>query len=253
MCFRILDDGVDCRMRVAFYLFTVISDSSLQRKSVVVCQSLMRGRFVSLQCFEAGWTMLKRAFPARLSQVIILQPDKRGTLLDLYSTKLQRLLYEIFGPHMAIPVTIEHENQAADTLEAWDISKSCIPVNMGGLWTYDNLFDWKNHIMESDTAPVSGSSLLNIGLGEDDDPERSEELSKARNALYSRRAYRRRKVKEEDAEEEAARVTAENAVLVRENQRLQALFERATASVQSLKVDDSEEPDQAHQKDDGKY
>jgi hypothetical protein len=158
---------------------------------------------------------------------------------------MQRGLFEIFGHHIAIPVQIENENQAADALEPLGIPRSCIPVNLGGLWTYDRLFDWKNHIMESDTAPVSGSSLLNIGLGEDDDPERFEELSKARNALYSRRAYRRRKAKEEDAEEEAARVKAENASLVAENQRLEALHERATAYVQSLEVDDSEDPDQA--------
>lgn len=106
---------------------------------------------------------------------------------------------------------------------------------------YDRLLEWQRIVKVSDSDPPASMSLLAMAQSNNgtlDDYKRAKELSKARNALYARRAYQKRKAKEEELELEVQHLETNQAALWADNKRLELLYQEAMAIVCSLKDHD---------------
>ena len=230
-------DPIDERLRAAFFIFTLVgAHSSTQRDGIVLIHNNINVKLVSLQFCQVMLEILNRATPMRVSKCIILRShaEQPGSMGDEFNTRLCQIYAKLFGASVPHLVSVRPGATGAQELqERFAIPESCVPIDMGGLWTYDKLMEWRSTLISTDADPPASLTLLATARASPiaENSERAEELSKARNALYARRAYRRKKAKEVEIEQELRRLEAERAVLESENQRLESLYQNALSVV----------------------
>ena len=226
----------DSRIRVIFYLCTVSNDFEAQTQGIKVIQTMSQPS-LPFPLMKILLEMLQRSIPIRVSKVVCVKSEAhhRGSIASFYSKKLATTLSEMFGPGVPHVVTVSDARLASAHLEGMAITRDCIPMELGGTWSYQQLFEWQNHVIISQkSAPVSTLTLISTSDAGTDNPEREEELSRARNALYSRRSYQKKKAKENVLEDEKKGLEEVNARLRQENVRLERLMAHANAVLEAF-------------------
>jgi len=239
-----LPDGTSelSQIRTAFYMGTVANYPEAQTKGIHIIQSIARQPLMSFHLTMILLGMMHKVLPIRISKIVCVKSDVRDrrSLANFYSHKIGTAMSNMFGESVATVVNVTEERQTSAYLEAFDIPRSSIPVEMGGEWTYEHLFEWQQHASTvTRNTPVSSSSLLSSGdmsNRSSSDSQREDELSSARNALYSRRSYHRRKAMENEIEVERDELEKEHSRLVLENERLKNLLAQAHEVLNSLKA-----------------
>ena len=237
--------SLECRLRVSFYLYSVASDIPAQTIGVSVIRlltdnppSMSVPRF---QVAQKSFTMTKEAMPVRLRTVVLLdlQTNDIGKLATFCMNRVSSMLGSLLQKQMPFRVTVRAAAEAAHDLRQMGIPSDVLPVNHGGTWTHDRLFEWKQVVQEEDDIGrllkvpwIADSSHHN---NNDNNPQGDK--TKEVNALYAKRAYHKRKIKASEDTEEAKRLKVENERLKQENALLESLLQQA-ADVVALAGDD---------------
>lgn len=242
---KLTGDFTSSIIRTVFYLSTVANhaEAKASNPGITILNSIDRRPFVSHQLIAVLLKMLKRAFPIKISMILCVKFEtstEGGSSGELNTKEIWDSVTKVLGSDMLKLIKVKEESQACEYIEAYGIPKHCVPVDFGGEWTYDQILDWQQYAtVATRAAPVPTSSLLHSVDGSVPDHIRENELARARNALYSRRAYQRRKAKQTSIEEEKRAEEAINMRLKEENRRLQSLLDEANAIIRSLKTDKS--------------
>ena len=237
---KVEGDPVDQRLRIAFYVFSVVSGShAAQRDGVTIIHNNIDQKILSVQSLLLVLEIVHHAMPLRVAQSVILRSssESRGSASDIVNTKLYQTYAKCFGNSVPQMITVNNKRTCAKLLaESLAIPLSCCPVELGGEWTYDRISEWQTTIALYDTDPPASVTLLapSRASSASEFRERAEELSKARNALYARCSYRKRKAKETELEKEVHQLEAEQSFLRSENQILESLYQQALAVIMSL-------------------
>lgn len=238
---RLQGENAEACIRTVFYLCTVANRLDLQSRGVYIIHRMTKHPLFPFHVTMLLLQMIKRAFPIKISKVICITSNQEdlltSNLTKAYVRTIRNTVCSFFGQDVQQTVSVTDDKDAMKHLQALDIPKECVPTDLGGEWTYDKLFAWRNALPPiNHNAPISTSVFIKTSDGGSDSSVLdSAELNRARNALYSRRSYQKRKAQQNEVEEERNQLEAEKARLTEENQRLEGLYATAVSMVESLK------------------
>lgn len=240
---KVQGDPIDEKMRTLFYVFTILGgDKSVQRDGVILIQNKMSEKVVSIPSMMMQLEVVQRALPVSISKFVVVKSNnvERGSLSDMAHTRLFQHGLRLFGAaatHLIVSDTIA--NVANVFTSELAIPPTSIPVELGGQWTVDQLMEWRVRVGVAVQAsdPPPSSSVLRARASSHDATEeggessQDEERMRLRNALYARRAYRKKKTKETELEQQARELEAERDRLLAQQRQLEYLMEQAVAIV----------------------
>lgn len=238
---RLQGENSEACIRTVFYLCTVANRLDLQSRGINIIHRMTQHPLFPFRLTMLLLQMIKRAFPIKVSKVICITSAQeevaKGNLTKAYVRTIRNTVCSFFGQDVQQTVSVEKDRDAMTKLQALDIPKECVPTDLGGEWTYDKLFAWQSALPPTNhNAPISTSVFIKTSDGGSDSSVLdSAELNRARNALYSRRSYQKRKAQQNEVEEERNQLEEENLRLADENQRLEGLYATAVSMVESLK------------------
>ena len=220
---------MESRMRVVFYLCSMASDKSAQtvglrgiRLVPTTEVAFTKPRLNNARLFL---TMTRDALPVRFRGMLILDLEKDGMhrLMNLGFNQFSTLFNAFLNLQDRFKLPIADVLDAAETLKEHGVPPDAVPVDHGGSWNYDQMFDWKRVVAEQDdVAKYVKIPWIMVDANPDDDK------TKQVNALYARRAYHKRKLKLDQNQEEVKRLRTENERLRNENAFLESLLQQAS-------------------------
>lgn len=242
-------EPIDQKLKAAFHICVQLgAHSSAQKDGVFMIHNNVNQKWHSLESLGVLIEMIHRATPVKIAKCAILRSDseERGSTADIVNTKLHQTYVRLLGSDVPNFLNIRDISTGAKRLEEeFEITGAHVPNDLGGQWSYEHLMEWQTSIGSTDSDPPASMAFLtnNSSSSYGDDKERAEDLSKARNALYARRAYQKRKAKEAETQQEVHRLQQVQAVLRRDNQRLNYFMNQALAAVALFKsAEESKKP-----------
>ena len=234
--------SLDSFLRVLFFLGTRATDTEAQSKGVTVIRLISTGHGEPhlsrdfLQTAQMAWKMGKEALPYRVERAIFLKEDAaKGSAVQLYLRHIVNFVMKIFQSDMAVTVPVSSPTCAAETLtKTLGIARDAIPVSHGGTWAHSRLGEWK--IAQSANERGLQASLVSVlaSTAAESDKLRLPEIQ----AVQYRKAYKKRRIRESNLEQDAKRLRIDNERLKTENAFLSALFDQVMDVVALVEPDD---------------
>lgn len=233
--YMLINHGVACpqpleaRARVVFFLGSMATDKAAQTCGLRVIRLVPSKEvaFSNRQLADAQViaTMMQSTLPIKLRGVLIvdLQP-KNGMsgLVDLGLNQINSSFRALFHGQDSCMVSVSNVAQAAEKLQVLGVPPDALPLDHGGCWSYDKIFDWKRVLGEQDDV----TRYVKIPWVVDTNPADEDKIKEV-NALYARRAYQKRKVKQAQTQKEVRRLRTENERLRKDNAVLESLLQQA--------------------------
>jgi hypothetical protein len=180
-----------------------------------------------LQAQRLAWRMVKEALPMRPRSSIFFQRGEKGNLQHSFSHCLQQSVFGIFGKGLIELVQVHSAKEAAAHFVEKGLPTEVLPAHHGRTWSYTSLFDWKTVVQtEDDIGKFVKIPWLQEGLLSED-----RSRYKDMNALYARRSYQRRKLRDSEATDTVKDLQDDNERLKHENAQLEHLLQQAVAIV----------------------
>lgn len=226
--------SVESRLRVCFYIGAVASDKWAQTVGLrgirLVPDTEVAVSRSRLQTAKALGFLLKEAMPVKFRGVLLLDFEQSGMnrIINVGFNQIATLFSSILNLQERLTVSISSVSQAAEKLQTYGVPPDALPVSHGGTFTFDKMFDWKRVVSSQDDV----AQYVKIPWIVETAPD--EEKTKKVNALYARRAYHKRKLKQEQNQEEAQRLKIENERLKKDNAFLESLVQQASQIASAL-------------------
>ena len=164
------------------------------------------------------------ALPVKFRGVLLLDLEQSGMdrIINVGFNQIAAIFSSLLNLQERMTVSISSVAQAAEKLHGYGVPPDALPVSHGGTFKYDKMFDWKRVLSAQDDV----AQYVKIPWIVETAPD--EEKTKEVNALYARRAYHKRKLKQEQNQEEAKRLKTENERLKKDNAFLESLVQQAS-------------------------
>lgn len=237
------------RSRISFFIVNAIAscaDSQTKGVTAIETSPPPTAGLSTKRLREArlNYTLVRDAFPVKIKQILHLEREvgEKGSIVTAFQNCQAKALSAVFGVHLLQPLRVREYSETAQALEDHHgISRNCVPISHGGLWTFDKILEWEAISQKAGTASANASLLapelkkaavsklhkIDDGAESEDDAAKEAIHVKASNAFYARRSYQKKMLKQRQTEEESQRLRTEHAALVNETIRLQTLMYQA--------------------------
>ena len=251
--------------RALFYTSTAIGDVQAETSGIYVIKTVTPQLFLRRRTNKGRvWEFVRKAFPLRIRQVFLLgrETSQMSDCLIRFSVGMVKMVTEFFLGSPPVYVSDMDIQGAYATMLDHGVAEQCIPYFLGGRWDLRGVpLDRGTILVPSPLPSASPSALRPVSSNKDADtkPKRKrgrppkdtsivctddlreecdgyEEFTKKRNALYSRRLYRKKRREQDELESKVQGLSAENERLKREGCRLEGLI--ADARLQIAFADD---------------
>ena len=250
--------------RATFFISAAYQDAEWETKGVYMVKTLCPQLFLRRRKNKGRvWEFVRTALPIRLQKIFLLTLQSSGMSDCLIRTSMNmvRLVLEFFLGHSPVYICDNKKQEAYDKMISCGIPPECIPYFLGGEWDMQGAPYLQGNPLQSLLVPAHGDARPSVSSQQElpAEPKRKrgrppkvlmeestedlkfeyegdEDFSKKRNALYSRRLYRKRKEKFDDLQESKQRLNSENERLRNENDWLEGLI--VDAKLQVAFVDD---------------
>lgn len=242
------------RFRVGFFLLTVCTDEEAQRNGITFIRCLQTDTSVryppptnaNLRLASDMWQCTFEAMPVKVDQILLLESktNKKGdTLFHLFLKHRGRVIAKLIGLSSTQAVEVDSVSQAHETLKHYGIPRACLPTTHGGTWTHDRVMEWTEYAFankikassqqdENQDDSVAHDEDFSVNQVSVSSTEQSgRKRNRKTNAKRCRIAYSKRKQRENEIQEDAARLRAEHDTLLTEHMRLQALVQQALDTI----------------------
>lgn len=241
---------MDCRERVLFAFCTLCSDEEAQENGITYIRLLSPESALPsptkerIRLAKYIWNLSKTAFPLKVGKVLMLEPETspKGQLTRLFYQRVASIIGDLVGIDRPQTVRVKSASQAYQKLKTFGIPRECVPVDHGGSWK-GRVLDWtKSQTTNAETKPKSTPKRHREESPSDSDESNASpkpdtvnsQGNRSNNAIYCARAYDKRKRKHVELQENAMRLQSEHDGLLRDNTRLQILFQQAMSVISSI-------------------
>jgi hypothetical protein len=144
---RMVDEtlcSVESRLRTVFYWYQVASENPVSQSEGIISMNLVVHGHMNMRNLAASISLLNHAVPLRLYSIHLMCPPQGRKFMNQIIPGLVQLL----GKYVLMKATNIHEAETKeefiDKLQKHGISRDSIPAELGGLWTYDGIYEqWK--------------------------------------------------------------------------------------------------------------
>lgn len=252
--------------RALYYMVTVTGDAETETSGVYVIKAISPELFLRRRTKGRNWEIIRKALPVRVRQVFLLgrRTSHMTDTLIRFSVGMMKIVSEFFLGSPPEYISDLNVQEALETMTSYGIPHQCIPCFLGGGWDMRGIpIDPGTDLAPSPLPSASGSTdaLCPVSSNNESDakPKRKrgrppkdtsivctddlreecdgyEEFTKKRNALYSRRLYRKKRQEQDELQRKVQMLSDENLRLKREGGRLEGLI--ADAKLQIAFADD---------------
>uniref|UniRef100_A0A7S3L468 BZIP domain-containing protein n=1 Tax=Amphora coffeiformis TaxID=265554 RepID=A0A7S3L468_9STRA len=244
--------------RAIFFVSAALQSAEWETKGVHVIKTLTP-QFLLRRRNKKGrlWEIVRTALPMRVRKVFLLtlQSSRMSDGLIQTTANMASLVSEFFLGHSPTCIFESKKEDAYIKLISCGVPPVCIPYFLGGEWDMQGVPYLQGSPLQSLLGPTQRSARSSVFSQEESGatkPKRKrgrppkvlvkestedlkvegdEDFSKKRNALYSRRLYRKRKEKYDELQQSQEKLNLENDRLRKENEWLEGLIVDAKLQV----------------------
>lgn len=252
--------------RALYYMVTVKGDAEAETNGFYLIKAISPQFFLRRRTKGRNWEFIRKALPVRIQQVFLVgrRTSHMTDNLVRCSVAMMKMVSEFFLGSPPEYISDLDIREAQATLASYGIPHQCIPCFLGGGWDMCGVPIDEGTLLAASPLPSASSvadALCPVSSSNDSfaKPKRKrgrppkdtsivctddlreecdgyEEFTKKRNALYSRRLYRKKRQEQDELERKVQILSDENLRLKREGGRLDGLI--ADAKLQIAFADD---------------
>jgi len=242
------------RLRIAFYMFSILSENEAAQKEGIVLLAILKKRPHLDPTVREVSNLVLDTLPLRVHRTHLVCPPLHSNTTFLES--LVPLCLKLFGPFIkkraSVHVT-DTKEELFEKLKAVGLRETGLPECIGGKWSYEQFDRWQELRMcyEWELPVVGARSAAGLPcippydakprseLNDEEKVERKRRL----NVLHSRRKRERSRVEREVLSAQVNDLRESNERLAEENKRFEDLLRNAKLVIQ--KMPDSQQTESA--------